>query len=129
MKKPDNRLALIIVLAAILLPVLVVAVPFTSMSLSMCSRPDPPMPEITRAEFPFILVYTVDGEERVYEDVMTCEFAGVGNDTSRKDKYRKWKADFGKEGSIILSEPGGGHGDTVHPPVHRRASHGRSGGF
>jgi len=77
---------------------------YTILLLSMCSRPDPPVPEITSAEFPFKIVYTVDGEEFVYEDVITCEYTGINNDASQRDKYRTWQHSYGKKPYTVLRE-------------------------
>ena len=70
----------------------------------MAGRPDPPTPEITSAEFPFKLVYTIDGEEVIYEDVITCTYDGFNNDASRNYKYRVWSKKYGKSKYILLRE-------------------------
>ena len=78
--------------------------PFTILHLSMACRPDPPTPEITTAEFPFKLVYIIDGEEVVYEDVITCTYDGFNNDASLPYKYRVWSKEYGKSRYILLRE-------------------------
>ncbi|MNJ46040.1 hypothetical protein D3C77_411600 [compost metagenome] len=53
-------------------------------------EPNPPKPKITYAEFPVRLEYEVNGERKVAQDTVICEYEGVGwNEGS--GKYRKWK--------------------------------------
>lgn len=53
--------------------------------------PEPPKPSIIYGEFPFRFVYEVDGETKVYEDVIICEYAGVES-RGTAGKYRKWNS-------------------------------------
>ena len=53
--------------------------------------PKPPEPKITHGEFPFRLVYEIDGETKVVEDVLICEYDGFGANAAR-GKYRQWKS-------------------------------------
>lgn len=106
MKKLDKRFLTLLLSLAVLLPSLLLFAgcdPFTILHLSMACRPDPPTPEITSAEFPFKLVYIIDGEEVVYEDVITCTYDGFNNDASRSDKYRVWSKEYAKDSLIVLS--------------------------
>ncbi len=52
--------------------------------------PNPPKPEIIYGEFPFRLTYELDGEIKVIEDVIICEFDGF-EIVGESGKYRKWK--------------------------------------
>ena len=52
--------------------------PWIAIDLHMRLSPDPPMPEITYGEFPFRLVYELNGEQIVIEDIIICEFDGFG---------------------------------------------------
>lgn len=52
--------------------------------------PNPPKPEITYGEFPFRLTYELDGEIKVVEDIIICEFDGFDN-LGSGGKQRKWK--------------------------------------
>lgn len=52
--------------------------------------PTPPRPEITYGEFPFRLEYEINGERKVIQDTLICEFDGFGKDEAN-GKYRKWK--------------------------------------
>jgi len=111
MKKPSKHFIAILASTVIFLlcvPLLAGCLDpgYTILLLSMCSRPDPFVPEITSAEFPFKIVYTVDGEEFVYEDVITCEYTGINNDAGHSEKYRTWSKEFGKKSDIILCELG-----------------------
>ena len=53
------------------------------------AAPEPPQPEITYGEFPFRLVYELDGKEIVVEDIKICEYDGVISGSN--GKHRKWK--------------------------------------
>lgn len=52
--------------------------------------PNPPMPEVTYGEFPFRLTYELDGETKLIEDTIICEFDGFTVE-GENGKYRKWK--------------------------------------
>jgi hypothetical protein len=52
--------------------------------------PNPPKPEITYGEFPISITVDINGEEKVVEDTVICEFDGVEN-LGSGGKRRKWK--------------------------------------
>ena len=52
--------------------------------------PNPEKPEITYGEVPFKLVYEIDGETKVIEDTIICEFDGFVN-RGTAGKVRRWK--------------------------------------
>lgn len=54
-------------------------------------HPNPPMPNITYGEFPFRLMYELEGETKIVEDTLICEFDGFGANEAR-GKYRKWSS-------------------------------------
>lgn len=64
--------------------------PWLLIFLGIYLEPNPPRPEITRGEFPFRLEYEINGERKVVQDTLICEFDGFGADEGR-GKYRKWK--------------------------------------
>jgi len=64
--------------------------PWVMISLGISLLPNPPKPGITYSEFPFRLVYEINGERKVIEDTLICEYDGIGMDEGR-GKYRKWK--------------------------------------
>lgn len=51
----------------------------------------PPKPKITYGEFPISVTYEVDGETKVVEDTVICEFDGIEM-RGGAGKYRKWKS-------------------------------------
>jgi len=73
----------------VLIPVLFAALIATVMSLPSIFSTNPPMPEITYGEFPFRIVYEIDGAEMVVEDVLIAEFAGTRYAGSRV-RARQW---------------------------------------
>ena len=50
---------------------------------------NPQTPEITSAEFPFELVYEIDGETKTVSDIYVCEFDGIEMNEGI-GKYREW---------------------------------------
>ena len=66
----------------------------------------PPLPVIRYGEFPFTLVYELNGEERVVEDTLICEYdrwdwsAGSGS-------YVRWKSRL-DSGDELWSNPATG---------------------
>ena len=52
--------------------------------------PNPPKPEITYGEFPFEIVYEIDGEIFTIQDVYVCEYDGVSLDSDGSGKHRNW---------------------------------------
>lgn len=53
-------------------------------------EPDPDKPEITYGEFPFSLVYEVNGETISIEDTLVIRYKGVGANEG-VGKYNKWE--------------------------------------
>ena len=59
-------------------------------SIISFSLTEPEEPKVKYGEFPFELVYEIDGETITVNDVYVCEYDGISADTGR-GKYRKWK--------------------------------------
>lgn len=66
------------------------ALPWVLILIGNHSEANPPRPEITYGEFSFRLEYEINGERKVIQDTLICEFDGFGADEGR-GKYRKWK--------------------------------------
>lgn len=66
-----------------------------------------PKPQITKGEFPFQIVYEIDGETVTVNDVYVCEFDGFDWNEG-VGKHRKWKGYIKSCGAeeIILLEDG-----------------------
>ena len=92
MKKPMAILLTVGFLAA-MIPILMLGLPISS-----CLQPAPPRPEITYGEFPFRLVYELNGEEIVVEDTVVCKFDGFGLSWGGDGKWRKWKSYLASNG-------------------------------
>lgn len=69
---------------------LYVIVPWTVPWVGDIIIPNPPKPEVTYGEFPFRLIYELDGETKVIRDTVICEFDGFERH-GEAGKYRKWK--------------------------------------
>ena len=54
------------------------------------STPNPPEPEVTYGEFPFEIVYEIDGEIFTINDVYVCEYRGIAL-SEASGKCRSWK--------------------------------------
>ena len=92
----------------IILLILVAAyytLPWMAINLVVMFGPKPPIPEIKYGEFPFRLVYEIDGEQKIVEDVIVCEYDGIGMNEG-SGKYIKWKSYLKsnrKEEIVLLS--------------------------
>lgn len=73
--------------------------------VAMLIMPNPAEPEITYGEFPFSITYEVDGEVKVYEDAIICEYEGIEN-LGTAGKIRQWKSRYksGNESIVIFEE-------------------------
>ena len=76
--------------AALVVMFMIYVYPWLVLWLGLSMMPNPPKPEITYGEFPFELVYELDGEIKVVKDVLICEFDGFNLNTGR-GKNRQWK--------------------------------------
>jgi hypothetical protein len=76
--------------------------PWVMLSVGSLFSPNPPKPQITYGEFPFTLIYEIDGERKIINDTLICEFDGFGGGVSL-DKYREWKGTLASgNDSIVL---------------------------
>ncbi|MFX3673182.1 MAG: hypothetical protein ACE3JQ_01870 [Paenisporosarcina sp.] len=66
------------------------AVPWLFIFIGIHLEPNPPRPEITYGEFPFRLEYEINGERKVIQDTIICEYDGIGSNIGQ-GKFRKWK--------------------------------------
>lgn len=80
----------VILIVLVALVFCIVALPWALIYIGLLLQPDPPRPEITYGEFPFKLVYEINGERKVIQDTVICEYDGVGMDEGQ-GKHRKWK--------------------------------------
>jgi len=62
--------------------------------------PAPPEPEITYGEFPFRLVYEIDGERHVFEDTVIAEFRRSVGGNLTQHPVRSWDTRFESDGDI-----------------------------
>lgn len=67
----------------------------------------PPAPEIKYGEFPISITYELNGETKIIEDTIICEFDGFENMGSA-GKYRKWKSRLKSKNErlVLLREEG-----------------------
>ncbi|QHI73490.1 immunoglobulin-like domain-containing protein [Aminipila terrae] len=88
LKKIITVIALIAL--SILLGILSLTVlPWATLFIGLQLAPAPPTPKITHGEFPFHLVYEIDGKQYTIDDTIICDYVGTGNDEAH-GKYIKW---------------------------------------
>ena len=86
-------IVIIAIILSILVMLFVVSFPWTMIYISGMLERNPPKPEITYAEFPFELVYEINGETITLSDTYVCEFDGFGWNEG-EGKIRQWKGYF-----------------------------------
>ena len=91
-------------LLCIIMSVLIIC-PMFVLLIGIQLQPNPPSPTVTYGEFPFELVYEIDGEVVAVKDTYVCEFDGFGANTG-VGKYRKWNGYIKGTGetSILICE-------------------------
>lgn len=94
--------SIINVIIAIILIVLFWSIPWILFGIAGQLSPNPPTPQTKYGEFPFSLVYEIDGEIIEAKDVLICEFDGFGFSEGSGEKYRKWKSHF-KSGNTRIT--------------------------
>ena len=115
MKKSKAWKILIIVLlviAVILSPVILLVLGllgWASISIigTWLFTPNPAKPEVTYGEFPFVIVYEIDGEVVTVSDVYVCQYDGIGANEG-VGKYREWKGYIKSTGEeqLVLHQDG-----------------------
>lgn len=91
-----------LLIAAVIGFTAIFVLPWALIGLGILLSPNPAKPEITYGEFPFEIVYEVDGEVVTVNDVYICKYSigmneGVG-------KYRNWKGSIkgtGEDGLFV----------------------------
>lgn len=83
-----------IIFKVLIIIILIISIPYLMASIFKAIAffdTSVPRPEIKHAEFPFKLEYKIDGETISVEDVVVCEFDGIGINAA-VGKYRTWKS-------------------------------------
>ena len=109
-KIKKTSIIFIIVAIIILLPIIVIfslnLFAWSSIFIGGLLSPNPQKPEITYAEFPFEIVYEIDGETITLKDTYVCEFDGFDWNEG-VGKHREWKGYFqstGEEKFVLLQD-------------------------
>ena len=92
-KKMSVILITSIVIAMIVITILasVTVLPWALIYAGIMLSPNPSQPEIKYGEFPFRLEYKINGQHKVIEDTIICEYNGIEMNEGR-GKYRVWKS-------------------------------------
>lgn len=105
-------LILLVVIVIIFSPIIIwvtlmLMVMIGTLLVTWLLSPDPPKPVITYAEFPFEIVYEIDGDTVTVNDIYVCEYDGITTDGGG-GKCSAWKGYFKSNGSdnLILLQDG-----------------------
>ncbi|MCC3381765.1 hypothetical protein ACFQ5D_02480 [Paenibacillus farraposensis] len=90
MKVKKTLLLLSIPLLLAFAIIVFIALPWLLIFIGIQLEPNPPQPEITYGKFPFRLEYEINGQRKVIQDTLICEYDGIGSNEGQ-GKYRKWK--------------------------------------
>ncbi|MEC0233381.1 hypothetical protein P4H71_03310 [Paenibacillus kribbensis] len=90
MKVKKTLLLLSIPLLLAFAIIVYIALPWLLIIIGTQLEPNPPRPEITYGKFPFRLEYEINGQRKVIQDTLICEYDGIGSNEGQ-GKYRKWK--------------------------------------
>ena len=98
-------IVIIIVLLVLLVSMSIFLFPRIIMFIASISEANPAQPHITYGEFPFSLEYEINGEKVKVEDVVICQYDGVGiGDNGKFLKWKKWISSTNEEDLLLLSE-------------------------
>ena len=92
-----------ILVIVVLVFVFLIMLPWLMIACGAFLEPDPPKPEATYGEFPFELVYEMDGQQIEISDTLVIEYSGVGYNEG-VGKYNKWNA-YWKESECTPGYP------------------------
>jgi hypothetical protein len=104
MKKIIIAIAVLLMIPTVVLAFL--TLPWIIIGVGVWLSPDPPEPEIRYGEFPFEIVYKLDGELYTIHDVLVCEYDGIDANEG-VGKYIQWKGYIkgtGEEQIVLLCE-------------------------
>jgi hypothetical protein len=103
----NAKVFLIILGSIIALLFSIFVLPWLTYYVSFLFLPSPPKPEIRYGEFPFRLVYELNGEQIIVEDTVICEFDGIGVNAGL-GKHRMWRGRLASNGKdkVLLAVDG-----------------------
>lgn len=90
MKRKFFFITTISLVSAFLIVICFFSLPWVLIALGIYLSPDPPMPENKHGEFPFRLVYEINGVQHTINDTIICNYAGINVDEGN-GKYLKWE--------------------------------------
>ena len=73
--------------------IIVLSFPWLMIGIGGMMREDPPQPNVTYGEFPFSLVYEIDGSRIEITDTLVIEYLGVDWNEGL-GKYNKWNVSY-----------------------------------
>lgn len=87
--KTKKTFAIVTVLISFL-AITFIALPWFLLGTAILFSPNPSMPKIVYSEFPFEIVYEINGEQITVQDTYVCEFDGFSANEG-VGKHRTWK--------------------------------------
>lgn len=70
--------------------IMIVCIPWIALKLGLVFSKEPAKPAETHGEFPYKLVYEINGKQYVSEGKFICEYGGISLNEGR-GKHRTWK--------------------------------------
>ena len=102
MAKSKKVWIILLVILIPLIPFIYIALAWTVVGIGMwVFTPNPARPEETYGEFPFELIYEIDGETITINDIYVCEYDGITCDTG-SGKYRTWNGYVKSTGDDVV---------------------------
>ena len=86
--------------------VIIFVLPWITLALGLYISPNPPEPTIKYGEFPFEIIYEINGESYTVNDIFVCKYEGIAIDEG-SGKHRTWSGylkSTGKHGVILLED-------------------------
>lgn len=97
---------LIIGLAVLIILATIFVFPWIAIAIGVHTSPNPPEPNVKYGEFPFEIVYKINGETFTLNDIYVCEYDGIAIDEG-SGKHRTWNGyvkSTEKRGAILLED-------------------------
>ena len=87
-----NKIFIVIIIIVVII-LLCATLPWLVLWCGLYLSPNPSEPIIKYEEFPFELVYELNGDKKYISDVLVCEYEGIGI-SENVGKHRKWSSRF-----------------------------------
>lgn len=100
MTKKNKQIIILLMVFGCIITIVIVGV-FVAKLISFLSYEKPPIPSITKGEFPFVLVYEINGQKITLKDTLIIEYEGMAYNEGW-GYYNRWKQYY--KSSILSSD-------------------------